>query len=271
MILMLWRVGQYIKHQFHCRHRKGRGIHSPYLFEFVHDVVFNAGRIRVPSEIAAIHQELRTNSTIIPSDTRGARSSVERNPVISVGSFVRRSSVSPKYGALLYRITQWFKPTEIIELGTGLGVSTLYLASGSHGVPLASFEGNMEKAAFAAQLFNRNQLEGISIHWGDLEQGLDEILTNLKAIQTKPEGRFLAFVDANHRFEPTIRYVKSLISRAGEETIIIMDDIYWSSGMYRAWREVTSWPEVRMSIDLFHMGILLLRKDLQKLDLKINF
>ena len=50
-----------------------------------------------------------------------------------------------------------------------------------------------------------------------------------------------------------------------------MDDIYWSRGMQRAWKEVSSWPEVQVSIDLFHMGVLLLRKDLTKTKIKIKF
>jgi hypothetical protein len=41
--------------------------------------------------------------------------------------------------------------------------------------------------------------------------------------------------------------------------------------MYRAWKEVISWPEVRMSVDLYHLGILLLRKDLLRARVKIKF
>jgi hypothetical protein len=84
-------------------------------------------------------------------------------------------------------------------------------------------------------------------------------------------GKYLAYLDGNHRYEPTIRYVKSLIGRAGEETVIVMDDIYWSREMHGAWKELTSWPEIRVSIDLFHMGILLLRKDLHPAHFKIKF
>jgi hypothetical protein len=88
-------------------------------------------------------------------------------------------------------------------------------------------------------------------------------------------NRLLAFVDGNHRFQPTVRYMRWIVERAGRvpgrEAVVVMDDIYWSREMGQAWKEVISWPEVRVSIDLFHMGILLLRKDLSKTDLKIKF
>lgn len=182
----------------------------------------------------------------------------------TVRSFVSHSSTSAKQGALLYRIVQWFEPEMVVELGTGLGISTLYLSTGSPQTPLHSIEGNAERAAFAEQFLLRCGRTSVSIHRGDMDEKLGEILPLLP-------GRFLAYVDGNHHYDPTVSYVKSLMERAGEEAVIILDDIYWSRGMHRAWLEIISWPETRVSIDLFHMGILLLRKDLQSAHLKVKF
>lgn len=238
---MTWRIYQYIRHLFYTRHRKGHGIHSPYLFEFVNKVLFNAWGAEAPEAIMKEHRKL------------GA-----------AFAFVRRSSVSMKYGFLLYRITRWFQPEMIIELGTGMGISTLYLSSGSPETPLHSIERDKERAAMAAQLICRCCPGPISIHWGEMEEKLEHI----KPLMPQ---RFLAFVDGNHHYEPTVEYLRNLMDRAGDESVIIMDDIYWSRGMQRAWKEVASWPEVKVSIDLFHMGILLLRKDLHKQKIKIKF
>ncbi len=238
---MAWRIYQYIRHLFYTRHRKGHGIHSPYLFEFVNKVLFNARATEAPEAIMKEHRKLR-----------------------AAFAFARRSSVSMKYGFLLYRITSWFQPEMIIELGTGMGISTLYLSSGSPETPLHSIEGDKERAALAAQLICRCCPGPLSIHWGGMEEKLELILPLI------PQ-RFLAFVDGNHHYEPTVDYLRKLMDRAGDESVIIMDDIYWSRGMHRAWKEVVSWPEVKVSIDLFHLGILLLRKDLHKTEIKIKF
>jgi predicted O-methyltransferase YrrM len=264
---MFWRACKLLEHLLFTRHRKGRGIHSPYLFEFVHDVVFNAAGTEVPDWLKESYRELMTDRSLVPSGRSGsfgAGSQVSGSAERTVRSFVRESSVSPKYGALLYRIGRWFAPEMILELGTGLGVSTLYLSAGSPGVPLHSLEGDMERAALAAQFLCRYQQEQVSIHWGELDLNLEDILSMIP-------GRFLAFLDANHQYASTVRYAGKILERAGEEAIIVMDDIYWSPGMYRAWKEVISWPQVRISIDMYRMGILLLRKDLQKIHLKINY
>jgi predicted O-methyltransferase YrrM len=244
---MAWRILKYIQHLFYRKHRRGHGIHSPYVFEFVNRVLFNGDRVQVPASLIDIHRELRNNPERIPGGERTVR------------SFVRSASVSRQFGALLFRIASWMKPGMILELGTGLGVSTLYLASGLEhkSGPEAvdgqvhTIEGDASRAAFSKQLFKLYVPNSVQLHVGDVDEQLQVVMPELT-------GRFLAFVDANHRQEATVRYLRILVDRAGKEALIVMDDIYWSRGMYRAWREVISWPEVRVSIDLFHMGILLL-------------
>lgn len=238
---MIWRVCKYIEHLLYIRHRKGHGIHSPYLFEFVNRVLFNCEGIELPSYIAKEHARLR-----------------------AINPFVKRSSVNRKYGFLLFRITRWFHPEMIVELGTGVGISTIYLASGSPESPLHSIEGNRERAELAEQLIKQCCPGPVSVYVGGMEKKLGDLITLLP-------GRFVAFVDGNHHYEPTVAYVEKLIERAGDEAIIVMDDIYWSKGMQRAWKDLILRNEVRASIDLFHMGILLIGKELQKKNFKINF
>ncbi len=250
---MIWRILKYLEHFFQLKYRKGHGIHSPYLFEFIHDVVFNASGAKVPRAIMEEHRKLKRDRSKIPAGKLGASSNVDPSETRSVRSFARGSSVTEKYGGLLYRCSRWFGPEMILELGTGLGISTMYLASGSPDIPLHSIEGNTDRASLAAQLMCRLGFGSVSIHWGEMDQKLEELIPVLP-------GRFLAFVDGNHQYEPTIRYAREIIGKAGKEAVIIMDDIYWSKEMNRAWKEVILWPEVRVSIDLYHMGILLLRR-----------
>jgi predicted O-methyltransferase YrrM len=152
----------------------------------------------------------------------------------------------------------------IIELGTGMGISTIYLFAGSPETPLHSIEHNRERAALAAQLICRCCPGPVSIHVGRMEEKLEDVLL------LHPK-RFVAFVDGNHHYEPTVAYLERLLDRAGDEAVIVMDDIYWSRGMQRAWKEMIARDDVRVSIDLFHMGILLIGKELQKKNFKIKF
>jgi predicted O-methyltransferase YrrM len=162
----------------------------------------------------------------------------------------------------------------IIELGTGLGISTLYLSAAATGIPLHTIEGNPVRAKYAGSMFMMNGMEHVQVHVGDLGRELDHLIHELRGTAGDGEegrGRFLAFVDGNHRFEPTIRYMRQLVDAAGEEAVIVLDDICWSREMHAAWMEVTGWPETRATIDLFHAGIILLRRDLHKACIRVKF
>ena len=261
---MFWRFKKYMEHLYYRKHKYGRSIHAPYLFSLVNGVVFNGLKSDTPPGIIAAHRSLFREHTMINTGGFGAGSSVKRSPKRKVSSMVRKSSISFRYAKLLYRISKWYNPEMILELGTGVGVSTSYLASGQPGIPVHSIEGSKEKVAFALRFMKSNSLDNVTISCGELDQELNKMLPNLP-------DRLLVFMDANHRYEPTIRNMRSLLSAVKEDALILMDDIYWSPDMNRAWKEVISWPKVRVSIDLFQMGILLLGKDLSKADVKISF
>lgn len=260
---MSWRILKYIQHLFYRGHRKGHGIHSPYVFEFVNGVVFNAKQWQVPEQPLRVHKVMRKDCSLIPRNEPPGEIANE-NDTRSISSFIKKASVSFKYGALLYRISRWFEADSVVELGSGLGISTAYLRAGSPKTTFHSVEGGRIRALLAAQVIYRSKLEKVNIHQGDIGEELPGILMDAS-------DRLLAYVDGNHHYKPTLTYLELLVKHAGEEAIIIMDDIYWSKGMQKAWQEVISWPEVQVSIDLFHMGILLINSDLNKANLKIKF
>jgi len=170
----------------------------------------------------------------------------------------RFSSANMKSVGLLYRIANWYRPDLIIEIGTGLGISTAGLALGAGDARLISLEGSPQKAEFA-----RNLLASLDIGNTEILTGLfDDLLPGL--VNRARDKKVLVFLDGNHRYEPSIAYVDLLLKGGAEELMIIMDDIHWSDGMERAWEEIKLKEEIRVSLDLFFHGILILKKDLQK-------
>jgi hypothetical protein len=51
----------------------------------------------------------------------------------------------------------------------------------------------------------------------------------------------------------------------------VIDDIHWSSGMQAAWKQIISDPAVKVSIDLFNIGIIWFRNELSKEDFVLRF
>ncbi len=74
----------------------------------------------------------------------------------------------------------------------------------------------------------------------------------------------LAFIDGNHRYEPTIKYFEKILPKLKENSIVVFDDIHWSKEMEQAWNEIIQHNAVTLSIDLFFIGIVFFRKDFKE-------
>lgn len=161
------------------------------------------------------------------------------------------SSLKPKkFAQLLFRITNHYNPKTILELGTSFGVTTSYLATGNPQAKVYTFEGSSAIASIAKQNFNSLHLNSIHLTEGDFSETLPELLAKLPTID-------LAFIDGNHRKEPTLEYFRQLLNHSNNTTILIFDDIHWSAEMEAAWEEIKAHPAVTQSIDLFFIGIVL--------------
>jgi len=52
--------------------------------------------------------------------------------------------------------------------------------------------------------------------------------------------------------------------------MLIFDDIYWSEGMKEAWAEIKVHPQVKVTIDLFWIGLVFFKSGQAKEDFKIK-
>ena len=70
----------------------------------------------------------------------------------------------------------------------------------------------------------------------------------------------LIFIDGNHRKDPVLKYFNLLAGLSDNNTVIVIDDIYYSPEMEEAWNEIKLSEKVSATIDIFRMGIVFFRK-----------
>jgi len=181
-----------------------------------------------------------------------------------VKDVTRHSSIGPKFGKLIHRLVTHFAPREILEVGTAMGISTLYIATAAPMSRLITMEGCAVIAEKARENFNAFKMENIELDLG-----------NFNALMAKTLDKFdkldFVLIDANHRKDPTIEYFKMMLPKLHSNSIVMIDDIYWSKGMTDAWNEIKKNDKVSISIDLFKMGILSFREDIAKEDFILKF
>jgi predicted O-methyltransferase YrrM len=175
----------------------------------------------------------------------------------SISDIAKHSLKPAKYGQLLYRLVNFFQPETIVELGTSLGVTTSYLAAPVKNAQVITFEGCPNIAGIARDTFKRFGLRNIQQVEGNLDVTLPDELVRLNKID-------FAFLDGNHRLEPTLRYFNQCLGLAHESSVFVLDDIHWSEEMEQAWEQIKAHPRVMLTVDLFSVGLVFFRTNQPK-------
>ena len=244
---------KYLKYLVFSSNGKGHGIHSPFIFDFVKNVLNDNRDFYAFTPIENLRKELLADKRMIEVEDLGAVSS-SKNIQRSISEIAKNALKSKKLGQLLFRIVNHYQPEIIIELGTSIGITTAYLASANGSGKIYTIEGSDRVADIAQKNFDRLNLYNATLVRGNFDEQLPALLSQTGKID-------LAFVDGNHRLEPTLRYFEMLLKHSHENTILIFDDIHWSPEMEEAWEEIKKSEAVTCSIDLFFLGLVFLRKD----------
>jgi predicted O-methyltransferase YrrM len=229
-------------------------VHSPFFFEFIKFVLNDKKKYDVYENIEKQRQVLLNDKTIIDVEDFGAGSTIIKTKQRVVKDIAASSLKPKKYSQLLFRMIQFYNKKNVLELGTSFGITTSYIAAAKNNPAVTSMEGSQSIANIAQQNFDALQLNNINIIRGDFEKTLSPFLENAKTID-------FAFLDGNHRKIPTLQYFKQILSNSTEETIVVFDDIHWSKEMEEAWGEIKANEAVTLTIDLFFIGIVFLKKE----------
>ncbi len=246
-------VKKFIQHRLQSR--GWDSFHSPYLFKLFSYCCDDKILIPEIEKIEAQRNKLMNSKDSIDRTDFGAgKINSDRHPIQPISSIARQSLSLPFQCRFLYKLLKWTKPGICIEFGTCLGITSLYLAYGIDGGKIISIEGDPVLASMAQNMFDQMQVKNIEAINSTFEDFVNKDLKELEAVD-------FIFIDGNHRSEPLLSYYHALKPHIRSHTIIMVDDIYWSSDMNSGWRLLTEMPEVTQSVDCFQFGLLFFSAD----------
>ena len=237
-----------LKYYLFSRHKYGYGIHSPFVYELLKSFINRKQFSKETSGIEEIRKELKTSGLKIKHQDYGTVPDFNSVKQKYISTIVRKSAIKKKYGELLLQLVRKFRPENILEFGTSLGISTMYMAIGGINSKIYTIEGCSETAKIAENNFRKLNLKNIILSNGKFDDVIPEIINNIEKID-------MVFFDGNHRKEPTLKYFNICLEKAHKGSIFIFDDINWSVEMKKAWQEIKLYSNVTISLDLFFMGI----------------
>ena len=189
-----FRVYTFLQHWL--RAKSAYSIHSPFVYEWYREVL-RGGFSHKGKQVDKLRKELIQRTDSIAFEDLGAGSSGPASQ--QLGTLVKRAARKRASGELLSRIVQYARVKRGLELGTHVGISTLYLHIDHSFEAFATLEGIEGIAQVAQENF---KAFGISpkLYLGAFDDVFD---SQLSLNQLAPD---FVFIDGNHRYEPTLRY-----------------------------------------------------------------
>ena len=256
-----------VRHALTAWNTTGEGIHSPYLFQLVRFVMRDENAYYCFSDIERRRELLKVCQDELEVVDFGSQGKPEglhvRRKVCDIAKWHLESA---QIGQMLFRMIHFMgqnekRPLEILELGTSLGITTAYLAAADSRNRVVTLEGSGELLMVAQGVWKMLKLENIEWQEGNIDHTL---------YKRARERLDVVFVDANHTYDATIRYVDFLLPKLSNNGMIVVDDIHYSKEMERAWETLKNDDRVTTTMDVCHAGILFVNRCFLKRHYKIR-
>jgi len=261
---MLHQIKSYLK--FLWKSKNEHGVHSPFVFNLVTKCFYDSKPKPEYQVLKNYRNSLLKNKNTIEVTDFGAGSKVFKSNKRQIAKIAKTAGITKKRAELLFRITNYFQPNSILEIGTSLGLATSALALGNPKTSIVTLEGCPETANQCQLQFQKFNINNINL----VVTEFNSYLINLKLHPSDNERKKqtlnfkLIYFDGNHSKQATLDYFELLLPTISNESVWIFDDIHWSKEMQEAWKIIKKHPKVTVTIDTFQWGLVFFRKEQEK-------
>lgn len=231
------------------------GVHSPFVYGLITKCFNDKTKYPAFGLLKTHRKALKKDQSIIEMKDYGQGSRIFKEPNRKISAVYKNAGMKKERQKLLLRIAAYLKCENMLELGTSLGLGTIALSMSNEFAYVHTVEGCPNTAKTAKDYFDKFGLSNIEIHQENFREFLDSHPT---------EKYDLIFIDGDHNGERTVSYFESLLKNIHNNSIVILDDIYWSKDMTEAWQKIIKDEKVTVSIDTFQWGIIFFRKEQPK-------
>ena len=245
-----------LKYLRKARHWHGHGIHSPYLFRLITRVIED--KKQYPSYTILRVQKKRIVNRVkeISNPAEISYKGTSLKILSGKKKLLKTFELGYRYGKLLLRLVNEFKPRSVSCYGPTFGLNLLY--------PALADENIIINYAQTDTLFNEICRETLRIAG----------FTNVNFVNEEELANSIQeFVFINLPFLPdeTLKIFNSKITFLGDDDVMVIRGIHKSGQMESIWNNLIKENKVRVSLDLYEIGIILFRKNLQKEHFVLRF
>lgn len=237
---------RYLKYLWKSKHRNGFGIHSPSLFHLITNVIEENLQYYKYGLVEQVRNILKKSGQKI---TAGGKT-------MTLETVIKRDCKPKHLSQMLMRLAVHYKPKTILEIGTSLGVSTMYIAAADSKAKIVTIDHEKEIAALNAKNFKRAGFHNIDMICGDAVVELENAIKKLDQI----DMLYIDISDANK----SLRVFNDAKGNMSSKSLCVVGDIHESDEKEELWNKLKEDNIVNVSLDIFDFGLLIIDNELQK-------
>lgn len=224
------------------RHREGYGVHSPFAFNLITRVIYEKAPYYDYKYLRKLIGKARSESP----------------------AMWNRFLEGFRIYELLFRLVNYAQPHTILEIGTSVGASSIYLSCCRKKTRFITLDEQSPANALATSLFGFYK-GGIDSRVGDLPALVPETLSELDTLD------FLLLHPANYPLNTVKTMFEQCVSKSNPRSVFVIQDIHGSSSFKKWWKELVTDQRLGITFDLYDMGIIFFDKTKIKQHYIVNF
>ena len=240
--------------QFLWRSKNKHAVHSPFVFKLITEGI----KTRVPIELRQLLPEhynyLIGQNRKIKVEDYGAGSRVFKSEQRGIDQIAKVAGMNRKTQELMASVIGYFKPQRMLELGTSLGKGTVAMHIGHPEGNITTVERCPNTLAEAVKGFEKFGFENIT--------AVNALFTDF--LNEDDQTWDFVYLDGGHTKDFTLFTFEQLLPKLHNDSLLLLDDIYWSKEMTEAWKQIKDHPKVTVTIDSFDWGWVFFRKEQPK-------
>ena len=243
---------QKITYFFKAKHRKGHGIHSPFLFRLITQVIENKGNFSAYPILKAADENVRGMLRILDMESYHGKN-------IAVTGFTQRDIqelhlLPERFDRMIFRLINDFGPGSLAFYGSTFGTTLIAMALADSRISLEAQVENDHYRSFCRQLAEVYEVENLHI------TKTGSVLNSDFVVIQQPMNP--GFCD---------QIVGDILQNADFNGVVVLCAIHSSAEMEEVWLKHKKDKVVRIALDIFEIGLLICIRGLQKEDFVLRF
>ncbi|MCL2650359.1 MAG: hypothetical protein FWD60_04930 [Candidatus Azobacteroides sp.] len=237
------------------RYRKGHGVHSPFAYNFITNIVEEKLPYYIFEDIEKRRAELLNNQEIV--EFISPKGVLKKKTVAEITS---RETQSDKYGALLFRLVNFLQCKSVLQVGASTGIMSAYMATPRKDMQCVVLEDREKLIPIIRKQCNALELNNVRIEQGEYISTVENVLK---------EQEYFDMVFLNTARNPGL--TQNILGKHIKTRFLIIDGIRRNKKTKALWQTVMDNPHAKITIDLYYLGIALFESKFYKKHYKAHF